>query len=923
MAAEGVPTRLIVCVDGTWCTPDGPHGNEHQNISNVYRLCASVKEGPVVDKQGNNFIQRKKYFNGIGSKDNISRLKRLKSGVLGEGCSELIRDVYDECCQLPGHSQDELWLYGFSRGAYIVRAVAGLLHYIRALTSAGTTNFQMDYSKALGQYKNMQKNSKLQQGRIHEILASATREAPKIQFLGAFDTVKYFSDRELYDISFNHSIRHFRHALALNEYRRAFTPEYAFPEFYHGGLSNRSFVQAWFIGAHIDMGGSAARDDLALYPLQWMLLESRHQGLALEFDRSLESRAYIDNPLEVSLSEAEGEEKLSRYWNCTTKNKLQVTMQDIRKTHTSSRYQGRYSIRVNQHNAIYYVKESRKPFSEGTLRGYCEYAPQGTIIHPSVYLILEEYPGCLLGTKEMTDRQHIENWRNMALTSSEGFWSEQGDLSLEVERIPIRVLVCGNTGVGKSTLVNKIFGEEVTTSSDRKAGLHDVNNAFTTPSRPDLIIHDSGGFEAGGDEEIQNVKRFVVEKSAAGDIKDRFCIDVNTARTQQRATRKLFEACSQSAKNIPIVVIATKKDEFIRMQKGTALEQMPNMDSIPTREFMARLQSFPEEQLQERMKLIENELLEVDTGRFDAILGVSKDDEASLRFLTTETLRCFDHEKVRLSYIAAQVNTIDLKVELAIAESMRVYKHTMRTSVASGIIPGGATTTRLTVAAVVCQKVVNCFGVPGVSVQTIQQIVKTVVWDDVKNNLAVFGAELVAFGGMAAGTTVILLPLVLVTGAINAFVVPPATGRLLLMLACDLILILVQAFKESINKCIGQPRDKDIERAAHAYYKISKKVHREVKDVVPKNMIKNFRYDKISNKFKTIVETYVEEVTKGIDMSKLRINNRDDDDSDSDSAPDVKDDDSVADYLKPAMTSTSTLVSDHNSWDTPVHKKEL
>ena len=466
-------------------------------------------------------MQRKKYFNGIGSKANISGLKRLKSGVSGDGCSELIRDVYEQCCHLPGHQQDEVWLYGFSRGAYIVRAVAGLLYYIRALTSAGTSEFGKDYSRALGQYKNIQKSSRLDAGRIHEILASATREAPTIQFVGAFDTVKYFSDRELYDISFNHSIRHFRHALALNENRRAFTPEYAFPDFYHGGLSKRSFVQAWFIGAHIDMGGSAARDGLALYPLQWMLLESKRQGLILEFDHSLESRAYIDNPLEISLSNEEGQKKESAHWTCTTKNGLQITMQDIRKTHSSPKYQNRYSVRLNQHNAIYYAKENRKPFNEGSLRGYCEYAPQGTIIHPSVYLVLEEYPGCLLGTKEMPDRQHIENWRNMALTSSDGFWNEQGELSLDVERIPIRVLVCGNTGVGKSTLVNKIFGEEVTTSSDRKAGVHDVNDAFTTKTRPDLIVHDSGGFEAGGDEEIQSVKRFVNEKSTAGSIKDR------------------------------------------------------------------------------------------------------------------------------------------------------------------------------------------------------------------------------------------------------------------------------------------------------------------------------------------------------------------------------------------------------------------
>jgi hypothetical protein len=48
-----------------------------------------------------------------------------------------------------------------------------------------------------------------------------------------------------------------------------------------------------------------------------------------------------------------------------------------------------------------------------------------------------------------------------------------------------------------------------------------VNEPFTTPDRPDLIIHDSGGFEAGGTVEFEDVKKFVTERSAATEIKDR------------------------------------------------------------------------------------------------------------------------------------------------------------------------------------------------------------------------------------------------------------------------------------------------------------------------------------------------------------------------------------------------------------------
>lgn len=47
------------------------------------------------------------------------------------------------------------------------------------------------------------------------------------------------------------------------------------------------------------------------------------------------------------------------------------------------------------------------------------------------------------------------------------------------------------------------------------------------------------------------------------DTSSRFCVDINSPRTLQTATEKLFLAVSQYAKEVPIVVVATKKDEFL------------------------------------------------------------------------------------------------------------------------------------------------------------------------------------------------------------------------------------------------------------------------------------------------------------------------------------------------------------------------
>lgn len=54
---------------------------------------------------------------------------------------------------LSDHPQNEIWLFGFSRGAYVVRAVASLLHHIRALTSAGNLDFDKDFKHALQVYR--------------------------------------------------------------------------------------------------------------------------------------------------------------------------------------------------------------------------------------------------------------------------------------------------------------------------------------------------------------------------------------------------------------------------------------------------------------------------------------------------------------------------------------------------------------------------------------------------------------------------------------------------------------------------------------------------------------------------------------------------------------------------------------------------
>ena len=207
-------------------------------------------------------------------------------------------------------------------------------------------------------------------------LRSKAKRPPRIQFIGVFDTVKALNDKNLHDISFNDSTQHFRHALALNEDRKAMEPEYAFTNFVEERtkLVRRSIVQAWFVGAHIDMGGSAKNDGLSLYPLQWILGESEAKGLKLEFTKLVHPRAIIDNPLHVIHPRNEDEGKGCDPWKCTTSNSINVLVQDLRNVHELDVYNQRYSIKINSRKGFYWDRQNREPFARnGWLKGHCTF----------------------------------------------------------------------------------------------------------------------------------------------------------------------------------------------------------------------------------------------------------------------------------------------------------------------------------------------------------------------------------------------------------------------------------------------------------------------------------------------------------------------------------------------------------------------
>ncbi|MEO1519241.1 MAG: DUF2235 domain-containing protein [Cyanobacteria bacterium J06633_2] len=288
--------RLIVCCDGTW--QDRDHSDFPTNVARAF--------DSIVPTDHENLTQTKTYIRGVGTG---SLRDRLPGGAFGKGIDDNILQGYEFLSQ-HYETGDEIYLFGFSRGAYTVRSLAGLIYCSGLLSSS-----------KLGAYK--QEAYKLYRSRAikpSDPTAIAFREAHgdriPITFMGCWDTVgslgvpdfvpwlpinqwinrKYrFHDTKLSSI-----IQQARHAVAIDERRRAlnFTPMIKSdnPE----GI-DQVIKQLWFPGVHGCVGGgSHINRYLSNRALLWMLEEAQDAGLVCDFTLikggvALNHKANFDN----------------------------------------------------------------------------------------------------------------------------------------------------------------------------------------------------------------------------------------------------------------------------------------------------------------------------------------------------------------------------------------------------------------------------------------------------------------------------------------------------------------------------------------------------------------------------------------------------------------------------------------------------
>jgi uncharacterized protein (DUF2235 family) len=282
-----MPKNIVICCDGT--------GNEiKEHISNVLKLFRIARK---------NDSQYVFYDPGVGTlsqSDKWSEIRYKFKGVLGLATGYGLDDnILKAYAFLIDHYQDgdQIFLFGFSRGAYSVRALAGFMHLI-GLLRPHQKNL---CGYALAAYKQSTDKNDLTIGWRFQKVTSA-RQVP-IKFVGVWDTVASVlvprSDRlfipSLQTLPYtrkNPSVQVFRQAMAIDERRRMFRlNRWEEPQkFIANPFKNVSthpeqdIKQVWFAGVHSDIGGGypEPKSGLSKFPLSWMIEEAVNHGLLID-----------------------------------------------------------------------------------------------------------------------------------------------------------------------------------------------------------------------------------------------------------------------------------------------------------------------------------------------------------------------------------------------------------------------------------------------------------------------------------------------------------------------------------------------------------------------------------------------------------------------------------------------------------------
>lgn len=282
--------KIALFADGT--------GNARtaQFRTNVWKLYDALEDSPDSGQIGF-------YHDGVGT-STFAPLKVL-GGVFGVGLARNVRQLYSHLCRYYQSPDDEIFIFGFSRGAFTARILAGLIAYagVKHITDEAELARWVDQAYRANRWRIVQGQIGFVRrplfeaiGRVRDLPRRGGPFAPSdvrpdIRLVGVWDTVAAYGgpivemvrgfDRWVWPLSMpdymlSPKVVAARHALSLDEEREAFLP---LPWDERGSRNPERIRQVWFAGVHSDVGGGYADDALSGIPLAWMLSEAKEAGL--------------------------------------------------------------------------------------------------------------------------------------------------------------------------------------------------------------------------------------------------------------------------------------------------------------------------------------------------------------------------------------------------------------------------------------------------------------------------------------------------------------------------------------------------------------------------------------------------------------------------------------------------------------------
>ncbi|WP_024327994.1 DUF2235 domain-containing protein [Thioalkalivibrio sp. AKL19] len=252
--------NIVFCCDGT--------GNQKGTVNtNVVHLLRRI---PTHNHQIIAYEPGVGTFSPFGlPRDN--RIGTALGKLFGHGLTDKIENGYRFLMQ--HHREgDRVYLFGFSRGAYAVRALSGMLEQC-GLLHPGQEDRVPQATRLYTRQKNPEEAAAFR--------SRHTRPCP-VRFIGAWDTVGslgyLYRNRRFFDTKLSHLVTNACHALAIDERRPKFEP-LLWDE--TRAEPHQTLEQLWFPGAHADVGGGYPKRQLAEIALQWMLQRAEHAGLQI------------------------------------------------------------------------------------------------------------------------------------------------------------------------------------------------------------------------------------------------------------------------------------------------------------------------------------------------------------------------------------------------------------------------------------------------------------------------------------------------------------------------------------------------------------------------------------------------------------------------------------------------------------------